>query len=144
MTISDDVLFSSLPGVAVDRDNADFYRGMLERRLMINRCRECGAWHHPPRPICPSCWSFNIVATEVSGVGTAYMVSRRPNIGRPSSSTDAASHLLVTVELVEQESLRFTAAAVDDDVAIGTEMTLVWTEINDVPRPVFVASAQVA
>ena len=30
-----------------------FYRGWLDHELRMNRCADCGRWHHPPRPMCP-------------------------------------------------------------------------------------------
>jgi uncharacterized OB-fold protein len=39
----------------VDRDNVDFYRGLLQRELRLCRCGDCGEWHHPPRAFCPEC-----------------------------------------------------------------------------------------
>ena len=45
--------------------------GVLPRvarpRAAHHRCADCGHWHHPPRPMCPACWSWNVVPTPVSG-----------------------------------------------------------------------------
>ena len=53
----------------IDRDNVEFYRGLLRRQLLISRCGDCTKWHQPPGPTCPYCWSANVVPTEVSGDG---------------------------------------------------------------------------
>lgn len=73
-SIPDAELVDRLPGILVDGDNKDFYRGWLERRLVLNRCEDCGRWHHPPKPICPECWSDRIRPTPVSGRGTVHLL----------------------------------------------------------------------
>ena len=65
--VSDEELWSLFPG-AVDRDSAAHYRGRLRRQLLMNRCADCGTWHAPPKPVCPSCLSDRVEARPVSGV----------------------------------------------------------------------------
>src|SRR6201999_633041 len=36
--LSDEELMDALPDIRVDHDNAAHYRGLLERRLVLNRC----------------------------------------------------------------------------------------------------------
>src|SRR6476620_794452 len=74
----DEELMDALPGVRVDHDNAPHYRGLLERRLLINRCDDCDTWHHPPRSVCPACWSRSVTATEVRGAGRIGMLTPAP------------------------------------------------------------------
>jgi uncharacterized OB-fold protein len=38
------------------RLTAPFWRAARERRLLLQRCPECGMLRWPPRPICPTCW----------------------------------------------------------------------------------------
>jgi hypothetical protein len=68
-SITDEELLARLPDLRVDHDNKELYRGWLQRELRLNRCGGCGTWHHPPRPVCPSCWSTEVVPTRVSGRG---------------------------------------------------------------------------
>ena len=72
--ISDAELVTGYAPLTVDRDTAAYYRGWLDRELRPNRCGDCGHWHHPPRPMCPACWSWNVVPTAVSGRGTIYLL----------------------------------------------------------------------
>jgi uncharacterized OB-fold protein len=49
-------------------------------------------------------------------------------------------HLVVTVDLAEQEGLRYTSTVVNTDpasVAIGDAVELTWIERNGAPYPVF-------
>src|SRR3954465_15830764 len=138
--ISDEDLVRRFAGYPVDRDSAPHYRGRVQRRLLINRCRSCGTWHHPPKPICPACWSSDVEATEVAGTGTIHLVVFLHQ-GPPAPDVDYATpHPVVTVELDEQPGLRFTstvAGTPNDDVVIGRRVRLDWVERGGDPLPVF-------
>jgi uncharacterized OB-fold protein len=118
------------PDARIDRDNHALYEGWLRHELRLNRCGACRAWHHPPRPVCPRCWSFEVRPTPVSGRGVVALTTllRRgpdvPGVEYPQP--------VVAVELEEQEGLRFTATVVDvprnAPVPIGTHVELTWIE----------------
>jgi uncharacterized OB-fold protein len=138
---SDADLVDRFVRVRLDHDNKAFYRGWLEERLLINRCRACGRWHHPPKPICPDCWSTDLEPTEVSGRGTVHLLILLHQ-GPPAPGVDYASgpHPVATVELVEQEGLRVTSTVVGcapRDVYIGMPVELTWIERDGIPFPVF-------
>jgi len=139
--LSDPELVERFSHVRVDRDNASFYRGWLAHELRMNRCADCGHWHHPPRPMCPACWSWNVVPTAVSGRGRVHLLMRLHQ-GPPAPGVDYAAgpHPVVTVELDEQANLRFTSTVVNcppDEVAIDMAVTLTWIDRHGTPFPVF-------
>src|SRR5439155_16123596 len=108
-TISDTELVDRFPDVLIDPDNKEFYRGWLQRRLLLNRCAQCGAWHHPPGPVCPECWSIDVRPTPVSGEGRIHLLVGLRQ-GPPAEGVDYASpHVVATVELAEQPGLRYTS-----------------------------------
>ena len=72
-TASDAELVERLAHLPVERDTAEHYRGYLRHQLLMNRCADCGGWHHPMRPMCPACWSWNVVPTAVRGRGTVHL-----------------------------------------------------------------------
>src|SRR5688500_3908148 len=72
--VTDAELVERLPRVRIDQDNRQYYGGWLQRRLLINRCNACHQWHHPPKPVCPHCWSRDLQATEVTGRGTVHLL----------------------------------------------------------------------
>ncbi len=138
---TDDALIARFAGNGITRDNADHFRGRLDRRLLMARCADCGRWQHPPRPMCPACWSWNMAMDEVSGRGTIHLLMVLHQ-GPPAPGVDyGAGHPVVTVELVEQPALRFTSTVSDDfpadDLAIGTAVEVEWAERDGTPMPVF-------
>ena len=54
------------------RDTAWFWDALREHKLLIQRCVDCGAVRHPPRPMCPNCNSLAWDTLETSGRGTVY------------------------------------------------------------------------
>ncbi len=51
---------------------AEFYRYCKAHELRFQRCTDCGAWRHLPRPMCPECGSFNYQWARASGRGKVY------------------------------------------------------------------------
>jgi uncharacterized OB-fold protein len=138
--ISDDDLVTRFASYGVDRDSAAHFRARLERRFLVNRCDECGTWHHPPRPVCPVCWSMHVTPTEISGTGTISLAIFLHQ-GPPAPGVDYATpYPVVTVELDEQPGLRVTSTvtgASNGEIEIGRRVTLDWTERDGTPLPVF-------
>lgn len=135
---TDDELLARYPGVAMDHTNKHLYRGLLHRELRLSRCADCGWWHHKPKPICPNCWSKNLEATPVAGTGTIHLLIKLHQ-GPPADGVDYSTpHPVVTVELDEQEGLRFTSTVIGADVgeiAVGQRVLLDWLERDDRPFP---------
>ena len=136
-----DDLLAAFPGVRIDADNAAHYRALLDRRLAVNRCADCGRWHHPPRPICPSCWSGAVEATEVAGTGTIALVTILRQGPRRAGIDYTDGHPLVAVELDEQPGLRVSGTVVGTppgEVRVGDRVHVVWRDIDgEAPRPDF-------
>ncbi len=117
-TISDRELLDAFPDTLIDHDNKEFYRGWLEHRLLLNRCRDCGRWHHPPRPMCPDCWSGNLAPTEISKSGTIHLLIKLHQGPLCPTST---THVLTPLATVEQQ---------------GMPVKLAWIERWGAPYPV--------
>ena len=139
--LTDAELVERFSYLTVDRDRAEFHRGWLEHELRINRCADCGHWHQPPRPMCPRCWSWNVVATPVSGRGRVHLLMLLHQ-GPPAPGVDysAGPYPVVTVELEEQPSLRYTSTIVNcdpDDIRLDMPVRLTWIDRHGAPFPVF-------
>jgi uncharacterized protein len=46
-----------------------FYKFMVQSKLMAGKCSKCGKIHLPPRPICDNCYNVEFTWTEISGEG---------------------------------------------------------------------------
>ena len=44
-----------------------FWNAVKQRKLVFQRCSECGEWLHPPRPMCHKCRSFDLEWVESTG-----------------------------------------------------------------------------
>lgn len=60
------------PRPALTQDNAFWFEGARQHRLLVQRCTSCGQLRHPPLPACPACRSFEWDAVESSGRGSLY------------------------------------------------------------------------
>ena len=60
------------PFPKVDRDNAFFWEGLREHRLLVQRCAACGRHRSPPLPACPDCGASGCVIEASRGGGYLY------------------------------------------------------------------------
>jgi len=140
---SDDEVFAYFHDVRIDRDNMAHYRGLMAGRLLLNRCRECGHWIYPHRPLCPQCLSWSVAATEVSGRGRLYMYtliyqSRDPDQPLIEPIQTAA------IELDEQPGLRYLSRVVNcplESLRHDMPVTLTWIDERGRRWPAFEPAA---
>ncbi|MEU8928712.1 OB-fold domain-containing protein [Streptomyces sp. NPDC048409] len=60
------------PRPVVNRDNAGFWEGVAEGRLLIQRCTGCSTLRHPWLPGCNACGGLDWDTVESAGEGTVY------------------------------------------------------------------------
>ncbi|MFJ2771635.1 bifunctional MaoC family dehydratase N-terminal/OB-fold nucleic acid binding domain-containing protein [Streptomyces sp. NPDC087300] len=60
------------PRPVVNRDNAGFWDGVADHRLLIQRCGDCATLRFPWLPGCNACGSAAWDTVEASGEGTVY------------------------------------------------------------------------
>lgn len=91
----------------VARDDRYFWEGVAQRRLLIQRCTQCGVLRHPPAPMCGSCGSLEWDAQQASGRGRVltWILSHHPN------HPDVPARVVVLVEL--DEGVRLVSNLVD-------------------------------
>jgi uncharacterized OB-fold protein len=136
---SDQDVFDQYPNVLLNYDNIEHFRGLLEHRLLINRCQDSGHWIYPHRPLCPECWSTNVVPTEVSGKGFVYMYMILYQ-GRAVETGLEYPHVKAAVELAEQPGLRYLAPLVNcapEQARNGMPVQLTWVELDGAPAAAF-------
>ena len=139
--MTDDDVFERFPDVLITHDNIEHYRGLLQRRLLINRCDDCGHWIYPHRPLCPRCWSWAVTPTEVSGLGQVHLLTKiRITRANDRAAQRPGEVILVGVELAEQPGLRYLST-VDgiafEDLRHDMPVELTWIERDGRPAPAF-------
>jgi uncharacterized OB-fold protein/acyl dehydratase len=124
------------PRPSITLDNAFWFDGAREHRLLIQRCASCGALRHPPRPRCDRCGSYEWDALEASGRGIiySYVVNHHPQI--------PAFDYPLPIALIElEEGTRLVADLVGiepTEIEIGMPVTVEWIEPDpDLTLPAF-------
>ena len=114
------------PRPSLTLDNAFWFDGAREHRLLIQRCANCGVLRHPPRPRCDKCGSYEWNALEASGRGTvySYVVNHHPQI--------PAFDYPLPIALVElEEGTRLVADLVGvepAEIEVGMPVTVEWID----------------
>lgn len=92
------------PIPAANELSGPFWNAARERRLVIQRCGECGYYNHPPRPFCDACLSGRLAFEPVSGRGTIYSftVMHQRDVSGFEQETPFVN---IVVELAEQSML---------------------------------------
>jgi uncharacterized protein len=94
----------------LDADNRFFWTGGADGQLRFLRCRDCGSFVHPPRPVCRTCLSENLAPEAVPGTGTVdtYTVNYqpwRPGLDVPyviaRVAIDGAPGVILTTNIVD-------------------------------------------
>ena len=95
--IPDTPPWMNVTGPADDGSDAPHWEGLRTGRLLLQRCAQCATWVWSPRPICPSCHSFDMTWEPVEPVGTVYSWTRT---WQPFTR-ESTGHLPYVVVLVE-------------------------------------------
>jgi len=70
--LRESVITRKLPLPQPSQDNAEFYEATRRGELRFQRCSDCGAFRHYPRPICPECQSTRSSWELSKGRGVVY------------------------------------------------------------------------
>ena len=124
------------PRPALTQDNAFWFEGARQHRLLIQRCKECGTLRHPPRPMCAECRSYEWDVIDASGRGTVYsfVVNHYPQV--PAFDYPLAVGL---IELEEGTRLVANVIGVEPaDVRVGMPVEVEWVDHDpDLSLPAF-------
>lgn len=111
------------------RSSTPFWEGIKEKKLLIQKCRDCGKILHPPRPMCPGCHSTECEHIEASGKGTIYSYT---TYSKSPHKSFKAPYSVVLVEL--DEGPRLISNMVDvkpEDIEIGMPVEVAFDKIDD-------------
>ncbi len=126
------------PQPALEPETEHFWRTCRAGRLDLTRCRDCGWYVHPPRPLCPRCRRRDLGWEPVSGRGRVYSFTVNAQPWMPGVPVP---YVIALVELAEQADLRLTTNLVGVDpqaVKIGMPVRVTFKTLNDdVALPLF-------
>lgn len=124
------------PRPALTQDNAFWFEGARQHRLLIQRCKQCGTLRHPPRPMCSECRSYEWDVVDASGRGAVYsfVVNHYPQV--PAFDYPLAVGL---IELEEGTRLVANVVGVDPgDIRVGMPVEVEWVDHDpDLSLPAF-------
>ena len=124
------------PRPALTQDNAFWFEGARQHRLLIQRCKECGTLRHPPRPMCAECRSYEWDVVDASGRGTVYsfVVNHYPQV--PAFDYPLAVGL---IELEEGTRLVANVIGVEPGaIRVGMAVEVEWVDHDpDLSLPAF-------
>jgi hypothetical protein len=114
-----------------------FWEAVKQKRLVFQRCKECGAFLHPPRPMCHKCHSYDLEWVESTGKGKIYswvVFTREVN------PLYRVPFEVVVVEM-EEKGVRFISNMAEgkpEDLYFNMPVEVVFVDINDEwPLPMF-------
>lgn len=128
---------ASAPLPALDADNAAFWTGGADGKLLITRCGTCARWLHPPVPVCRFCLSTDVAPQPVTGKGEVltYTVNRQPWL-----AALPPPYVIAVIGLDDDPDLRVSTRLVGvepEEVRIGMRVKVVFEAAGDVWLPLF-------
>jgi uncharacterized OB-fold protein len=109
---------------------APFWEAARCRRLVVQRCRGCGAFRFPARDLCSRCLSREAEWAPVSGRGTIFSFAVMHQVYHPAFA-DAVPYAVVVVEL--EEGVRLVSNLVDCPVGavrVGIPVEVVFEDVT--------------
>jgi uncharacterized OB-fold protein len=138
--VSEDVV-SLRPRPVLDEQSAAFWEGVARHELVIERCRVCGYYVHPPFPECTRCRASDFEFVAVSGRGRIF---ERAIVTSPVvvGFEDQVPYACLFVELEEQSQLLVAGNLVDSpatEAVVGRPVEVVFQadELDGFVLPMF-------
>ena len=118
-----------------------FWTAAKNRKLVVQKCTNCGTFRLPPSPFCFNCQKRDVKWTELPGTGKvfSFTVVRHP---LSPELADAVPYAAGIIELdgTQGAGARMICNIIDCDVdalRIGDAVEIVWEHVNEdmaVPR----------
>lgn len=124
-------MVSDLPLPSPTKDNLPFYEAAKRGELRFQRCSQCGAFRHYPRPACPHCLSRDSTWEKSAGRGTVYTwtIVRGPTL--PAFADKVPYNV---VDVLMDEGVHFVSEVIDclpEEIRAGMPVEAVFVPIRD-------------
>ena len=109
-----------------------YWDGLLDEKLLLQRCTNCNKLRHYPRPMCDACHSldYDWIASSCKGSIYTWSVSHHPF--HPAFK-DQIPYVMITAQL--EEPVRLLAPLVkhqqEEKLYIGRTLTVAFLKISD-------------
>lgn len=122
---------------SIDGDSAPFWEACRNRRLVLQRCTECGGFQHYPRSLCVVCHSDDLEFVDATGRGVVHsftVVHRSPDPEQFSPP-----YVVALIRLDEGPIMMSNVVGTDPDTVFCEQPVRVdWRDLDDGNRlPVF-------
>ena len=128
-----------MPPPAPDEVTAPFWEACRERRLVVQRCADCGLHRAPPSAVCPKCRGFNFEFDESAGRGRVFTYTIVYHGAHPAVM-DAVPYAVAVVRLDDCGGVKLISNVVGcsyDEVRVDMPVELAWDDVSadlSVPR----------
>jgi len=114
-----------------DASSAPFWDAAARHELRVQRCTDCGRRRHPPRPMCPTCHSFQHTFERVSGRGRiwSWVIAHPPVL---PAFADKTPYNIVVVEL--EEGVRMIGNLLNvpnEEIVEGMEVVVDFDDVEE-------------
>ncbi|MFD4337085.1 bifunctional MaoC family dehydratase N-terminal/OB-fold nucleic acid binding domain-containing protein [Streptomyces anulatus] len=132
------------PRPVINRDNAGFWAGVAEHRLLVQRCTDCATLRLPWLPGCNACGGAEWDTVEAGGEGTVFshVVMHHPPFPAFGPTGEGGPYAVALIELAEGVRIVSNVIGVPyDKVRVGMPVQLEFLRTDpDLELPVFRAS----
>ncbi len=128
-----------MPLPSITDDTRPFWDACRRKVLVVQRCASCGAFRHPPSPVCWGCRSFAHDWPAVSGRGTLFSYATVHRAFLPGLEP-AIPYVVAVVALDDAPGVRVVSNLVDvppEAVRIGMPVEVWFEDVSEavtVPR----------
>jgi len=122
-----------LPIPEADALTQPFWEACAQHRLVVQRCRHCGAFGHPPRPVCRRCQGRDFEWTESQGRGEVFTYKIAHHAVHPAVE-EQVPYGVVVVKLDDCGGTLVTSNLVDlapEEIRVGLRVRLVWDDVAE-------------
>lgn len=116
-------------------DNQAFWDAADQHKMVVQKCRDCGHYAHPPGPSCATCGSQNVtweeLGSDIQASVYTYVISNRPFL--PGFQDDVPL-IIAQAELKQAPEVKMMCNIVDckpEDVYIGMPVKMIWQDITE-------------
>lgn len=111
--------------------SARYWEGLNERRLLLQKCPQCGRIRHYPQPMCPSCHSMEIEWIDASGGGKVHSWTITHHAFHPGFR-EKLPYILATVDLNEGVRMNAELRGVQPErLRIGLPVRVAFETVKD-------------